>query len=84
MSGKLCSHVMKEHLNLWLCTYFGPTNSLSTLQIMMNALFFDMGACVMVYMDDIYTKTKEGHDEIVLQILEILWKNDLFVKAEKC
>ena len=69
-----------------LVMYFGLTNSPSTLQTMMNALFFDMGACVMVYMDDIliYTKTKEGHDEIVLQVLEILWKNDLFVKAEKC
>ena len=69
-----------------LVMYFGLTNSLSTLQTMMNALFFDMGACVMVYMDNIliYTKTEEGHDEIVLQVLEILWKNDLFVKAEKC
>ena len=69
-----------------LVMYFGLTNSPSTLQTMMNALFFDMGACVMVYMDDIliYTKTKEGHDEIVLQVLEILQKNDLFVKAEKC
>ena len=50
--------------------YFGLTNSLSTLQTMMNALFFDMDACVMVYMDDIliYMKTEEGHDEIVLQV----------------
>ena len=57
-----------------LVMYFGLTNSPSTLQTMMNALFFDMGACVMVYMNDIliYTKTKEGHDEIVLQVLEIL------------
>ena len=69
-----------------LVMYFGLTNSLSTLQTMMNALSFDMGACVMVYMDNIliYTKTEEGHDEIVLQVLEILQKNDLFVKAEKC
>ena len=66
--------------------YFGLTNSLSNLQTMMNALFFDMGACVMVYMDNIliYMKTEEGHDEIVLQVLEILQKNNLFVKAEKC
>ena len=57
-----------------LVMYFGLTNSPSTLQTMMNALFFDMGACVMIYMDNIliYTKTKEGHDEIVLQVLEIL------------
>ena len=57
-----------------LVIYFGLTNSPSTLQTMMNALFFDMDACVMVYMDDIliYMKTEEGHDEIVLQVLEIL------------
>ena len=69
-----------------LVMYFGLTNSPRTLQTMMNALFFDMGTYVMVYMDNIliYTKTKEGHDEIVLQVLEILRKNDLFVKAEKC
>ena len=66
--------------------YFGLTNSPSTLRTMMDDLFFDMGACIMVYMDDIliYTATKEGHDEIVLQVLKILWKNDLLVKAEKC
>ena len=39
--------------------YFGLTNSLSTLQTMMNALFFDMGACVMVYMDDIRLLRKD-------------------------
>ena len=52
--------------------YFGLTNSLSTLQTMMDALFFDMGACVMVYMDNIliYTKAEEGHDKIVLQVLK--------------
>ena len=32
-----------------LVMYFGLTNSPSTLQTMMNALFFDMGACVMIY-----------------------------------
>ena len=83
MSGKLCLLVMKGS-NAPLVMYFSLTNSLSTLQTMMNALFFDMGTCMMVYMDNIYTKTKEGHDKIVLQVLEILQKNDLFVKAEEC
>ena len=57
-----------------LVMYFGLTNSPSTSQTMMNALFFDMCTCVMVYMDNIliYMATKEGHDEIVLQVLEIL------------
>ena len=32
----------------------------------------------------IYMATEEEYDEIVLQVLEIHRKNDLFVKAEKC
>ena len=32
-----------------LVMYFGLTNSPSTLQTMMNALFFDMGACYGIY-----------------------------------
>ena len=61
-----------------LVMYFSLTNSPSTLQTMMNALFCDMGTCVMVYMGDIpiYMATKEGHDEIILQVSEILQKND--------
>ena len=52
---------------------------------MMNDTFCDM-VTVIVYIDDIliFTKTEEGHDEIVMEVLRQLKKNDLFVKPEKC
>ena len=39
-----------------------------------------------MYIDDIliFIKTKEGHDEIVMEVLHRLKENDLFVKPEKC
>ena len=41
---------------------------------------------VIVYIDNIliFTKTKQGHDEIVMEVLCRLKENDLFVKPEKC
>ena len=52
---------------------------------MMNNIFHDMSA-VIVYINDIliFTKTEEGHDEIVMEVLCRLKENDLFVKLEKC
>jgi len=45
-----------------------------------------MAVVVIVYIDDIliFTKTKEGHDEIVEEVLHRLCANDLFLKPEKC
>jgi len=53
---------------------------------MMNEIFHDMAVVVMVYIDDIliFTKTEEGHDEIVQEVLCRLYANDLFLKPEKC
>jgi len=55
-------------------------------QTMMNEIFHDMAVVVMVYIDDIliFTKTKEGHDKIVEEVLRRLHANDLFLKPEKC
>ena len=41
---------------------------------------------VIVYIDDIliFTKTEQGHDEIIMEVLHRLKENDLFVKSEKC
>ena len=41
---------------------------------------------VIVFIDDIliFTENKEGHDEIVKEVLKKLKENDLFLKAEKC
>ena len=53
---------------------------------MMNEIFHDMAVVVMVYIDDIliFTKTEEGNDEIIQEVLCRLHANDLFLKPEKC
>jgi len=40
----------------------------------------------MSFIDNIIveTKKKEGHDEVVKEIVKILVKNDLYVKLKKC
>ena len=68
--------------------YFGLTNSPATFQTMMNDLFRDMvnQGNTATFIDDIIvaTDTKEGHDEIVEEVLRRLEENDLFIKLEKC
>jgi len=68
--------------------YFSFTNSSATFQMMMNDLFRDMvnQGSTATFIDDIIvaTDTKEGHDEIVEEVLRRLEENDLFVKPEKC
>ena len=68
--------------------FFGLTNSLAMFQTMMNDLLRDLVVeeKVVVFIDDVMvaTKTKEGHDEIVEEVLKRLEENDLFVKPEKC
>jgi len=53
---------------------------------MMNEIFHDMAVVVMVYIDNIliFTKTEEGHDKIVQEVLCRLRANNLFLKPEKC
>jgi hypothetical protein len=71
-----------------LVMFFGLTNSPATFQTMMNNLFKELidEGVVIVYMDDIliFTETLEEHWKIVRRVLEILRKNNLFLKAEKC
>lgn len=55
----------------------------------MNEIFQGLleGTCVIIYLDDILIATDgdiEKHRQIVNQVLEILEKNDLFLKPEKC
>ena len=68
--------------------FFGLCNSPSTFQMMMNNLLHDLivHGVVMVYMDDIlvYTSTLDEHQKVVMEVLEILEKNKLFLKPEKC
>ncbi len=68
--------------------FFGLTNSPATFQWMMNDIFKDLIAsgAIMVYLDDILimSKTKEEHHCITCEVLKVLQKNKLFLKAEKC
>ena len=68
--------------------FFGLTNSLATFQAMINKLLRDlinMGK-VAAFIDDVIVgmETEEGHDEIVVEIIKRLEKNNLYVKLEKC
>ena len=71
-----------------LVMFFGLTNSPATFQTMMNDLFKELidEGCVVIYMDDIliFTETSEEHHRIVKRVLEVLARNKLYLKAEKC
>ena len=69
-----------------LVMFFGLCNSSGAFQTMMNEILHDMAVVVMVYIDDIliFTKTEEGHNEIIQEVLCRLRANDLFLKPEKC
>ena len=68
--------------------YFGLMNSPTTFQTMMNDLFRDLinQEDMATFINDILVAmdTKEGHDELVEEVLKRLEENDLFVKPEKC
>ena len=68
-----------------LVMFFGLCNSPATFQTMMNDAFCNM-VTVIVYINDIliFMKTEEGHDEIVMEVLQQPKENNLFVKPEKC
>ncbi len=68
--------------------FFGLTNSPATFQWMMNDIFKDLIAsgAVTIYLDDILimSKTKAEHRRITREVLKVLRKNKLSLKAEKC
>jgi hypothetical protein len=68
--------------------FFGLTNSPPTFQTMMNELFHDLiiQGVVKVYMDDIliHTRTLEEHQKVVMEVLQILQDNNLYLNLEKC
>ena len=71
-----------------LVMFFGLCNSPATFQTMMNELLRELveQGVVEVYMDDIliHTKTLEEHIAVVKKVLEILRRNKLYLKPEKC
>ena len=68
--------------------FLGLTNSPATFQAMMNELLRDLINIrkVAVFIDDVIigTETEEGHEELVVEVIRRLEKNDLYVKPEKC
>src|ERR1051325_9799078 len=68
--------------------FFGMTNSPATFQSMMDHLFQELisNGGVIIYMDDIlvHAKTVKELDNLTKQVLQILDKNDLYLKVEKC
>ena len=71
-----------------LVMYFSLCNSPATFQKMMNKIFHNMLVVCMVYIDDLMIFMKmdnqKEHDKIVLEVLQQLEANNLFVKPEKC
>ena len=67
--------------------FFGLTNSPAIFQAMMNKLLRDLinTGKVMVFIDNVIvrTKNKEEQDELVVEIVKRLEKNNLYIKPEK-
>ena len=68
--------------------FFGLTNSLATFQVMINELLRNLinTGKVVAFIDNVIigTESEEGHDELVVEVIKRLEKNDLYVKLEKC
>jgi len=68
--------------------FFGLCNSPATFQTMMDNIFDGLitEAVVVVYLDNIliFTETLEEHRKVTQRDMELLWKNNLFLKNEKC
>jgi len=71
-----------------LVMFFGLTNSPATFQTMMDDIFEDliMEGVVVVYLDDIliFTETIEEHRKVTRRVLELLEKNKLYLRPDKC
>ena len=68
--------------------FFRLTNSPAIFQTMMNELLQDLinTGKVVAFIDDVIigTEGKEGHDELVAEVIKRLEENNLYVKLEKC
>ena len=71
-----------------LMMYFGPTNSPTTFQMMMNKIFHDLilQGVVIIYLDNILisTDTLEEHNCIIQIVMECLCKHKLYLQHDKC
>jgi len=71
-----------------LVMFFGLCNSPATFQTMMDDIFNGLitEGVVVVHLDDIliFRETLEKHQKVTQRLMELLWKNNLFLKPEKC
>jgi len=71
-----------------LVMFFGLCNSPAMFQTMMDDIFNGLitEGVVVVYLDNIliFTETLEEHRRVTWRVMELLWKNNLFLKPEKC
>jgi len=71
-----------------LVMFFGLCNSPATFQTMMDDIFDGLitEGVVVVYLDDIliFTETLKEHRRVTRRVMELLQKNNLFLKSEKC
>ena len=71
----------------FVVTPFGLCNAPCSFQALMNSVLHPLlGVCVLCYLDDIliYSATIEDHSRDVTKVLELLQKNELYVKLRKC
>jgi len=82
--GVFITHVGSFEL---IVMFFGMTNSPAIFQVVMNEILRDMinEGKVVAFVDDVLvgTKTEEGHDKIVEEVLKRLEENNLYVNPEK-
>ena len=66
--------------------FFGLTNSPATFQMIMNNLLRDIieaeNIAAFIHNVIVGTKTEEGYDDIVKEVLKRMAENDLFVKPK--
>ena len=84
MIGAFTMHVSSFKLTVM---FFRMTNLPATFQAIINEILKDLinEGKVAVFVDNVLveTETKEGHNEIVEEILRRLKVNDLYIKLEK-
>jgi len=71
-----------------LVMFFGLCNSPAMFQTMMDDIFDGLitEGVVVVYLDNIliFTETLDEHQRVTQRVMELLWKNNLFLKSKKC
>src|SRR5437899_1101259 len=71
-----------------LVMFFGLTDSPATFQTMMDDIFEELitDGVVVVYLDDIliFTETIDEHRRVTRRVLELLEKNKLYLRPDKC